>query len=295
MTGPMLPLLLLLAAVQVTAAAPTAALASPAKPEGLIPRLEGWTSKEAPRSYSPDNLYEYIDGAADGFLDCDFQELLLQVYEGRSGRSITLEVYRHADPACAFGIYSQERPAQGPFLALGAQGYYESGILNFVKGDRYVKLSGFGLGAEDREEQLMGAATAVAARLPGDTSLPRLLKAFPAPGKVPHSEKYLRRNVLGYPFLECAYAADYTLAGKKLGAYILDPGGEAQARSMLAGYLKSQGRMELPGSGLPIAVQDPHHGPLTLLLARRFLIVAVGSAPVDRELAQRIQAELKAY
>ena len=141
----------------------------------------------------------------------------------------------------------------------------------------------------------MKAATAVAARLPGDARLPRLLQAFPTNGKVPHSEKYLRRNVLGYPFLECAYAADYTLGGKKHGAYILDPGGEAKARSMLSDYLMSQGKAGGPKAGLPVAAQDPHHGPITMLQSGRFLIVAVGSALGSLELAQRIQAELKAY
>jgi len=256
--------------------------------------MDGWKQAGQPQLFSPETLYEYIDGGADLYLKYEFQELKVAEYQNDKKASVTVEVYRHRDANHAFGIYSQERPAQGPFLVLGAQGYYESGILNFVKGDRYVKLSGFNLGAEDRE-QLVKAATAVAARLPGDARLPRLLQAFPTNGKVPHSEKYLRRNVLGYPFLECAYAADYTLGGKKHGAYILDPGGEAKARSMLSDYLMSQGKAGGPKAGLPVAAQDPHHGPLTMLQSGRFLIVAVGSALGSLELAQRIQAELKAY
>ena len=47
-------------------------------------------------------------------LDGENRDKDAKYIEGPKGWSLTLEVYRHADPACAFGIYSQERPAQGP-------------------------------------------------------------------------------------------------------------------------------------------------------------------------------------
>jgi hypothetical protein len=259
-----------------------------------LPLLPGWTAKEAPRLYAPEDLYEYINGAADGFVDADFRELISAQYEAPGGRSLTVDIYRHADPSCAFGIYSQERPRQGPFLPLGVQGYYERGILNFIKGDMYVKLTAFGLGEEDRQ-QLLGVAAAMAARIPGETRMPKLLQAFPAEGKVSGSERYLRRNVLGYPFLERAFTADYVIGGKKLSAFILAPGDDARARSMLADYLKSQGAQEVPKPGTPLTLQDKHHGTLTILRSGAHLVVILGeAAPGAEPLLEKVLKALPA-
>jgi hypothetical protein len=271
---------------------------APAVPADLVPSplpLSGWATKEAPRRYTPENLYEYIDGAAEAFIDADFRDLISQEYEAPGGRSLTVDLYRHADAACAFGIYSQERPRQGPFLSLGVQGYYERGILNFVKGDTYVKLAAFGLGDTDRQ-QLLDAATAVAARIKGETRMPKLFQAFPAEGKVVGSERYLRRNVLGYPFLERAFVTDYWIGGKKLSLFILAPGDEAGAKAVMTAFVKSQGTPEVPAPGTPLTLQDMHHGTLTILRSGTHVVVLLGDAgPESRLLLQKVQKSLEAF
>ena len=62
-----------------------------------------------------------------------------------------MEAYRHRTPEDAFGIYSQERLPDGNFLTIGAEGYIDPHILNFVTGRYYVKINSFKTGAEDRE------------------------------------------------------------------------------------------------------------------------------------------------
>jgi len=267
-----------------------------AVPAALAPPvpLPGWATKEAPLRYTPEDLYEYIDGAAEAFIDADFRELISQEYEAPGGRSLTVDLYRHADPACAFGIYSQERPRQGAFLPLGVQGYYERGILNFVKGDTYVKLAAFGLGDTDRQG-LLEAATAVAARIQGETRMPKLFQAFPAEGKVAGSERHLRRNALGYPFLERAFVADYSIGGKKLSLWILAPGDEAGAKTVLATYLKSQGTPDVPAPGTPLTLQDRHHGTLTILRSGAHVVILLGDAgPGARLLLEGVRQGLPA-
>jgi hypothetical protein len=245
---------------------------------GMLPKLPGWSAPQAPKRFGPDNLYEHINGAADGFLECDFRELVTQVYEAGASRSLTVEIYRHADPDAAYGIYSQERPAEGRFLAIGGEGYHEQGILNFVKGACYVKLSAFGLGDPDREP-LERTARAIAERIPGGSGLPALLLAFPRDGQVAGSQRYLRRNILGYPFLEYAFTIQYKQDGKTVSLWIFAPPAAAQSGDMLAKYLRVHGLAEPVKPGQPVTLVDKHHGSVSLLLSGGHLLAAVGGEP----------------
>lgn len=248
-------------------------------PAALLPGLPGWATPKAPARYGPDNLYEYINGAADGFLDCDFHELVTQVYEAAGSKSLTVEIYRHADPDTAYGMYSQERPAVGRFLAIGAEGYHEPGILNFVKGACYVKLSAFGLGDQDREP-LERCGRAIAEKITGPAGLPLLLQAFPKEGQVAGSQRYLRRNILGYSFLESAFTATYLRNGKPVSLWLFAPPRTRQSAEMLASYLRAQGRSESGRPGELVKLVDKHHGAVSLLLAGGHLLGAWGGDPL---------------
>ncbi len=108
----------------------------------LFPPLSGWKGPVAFQTFSPETLYEYINGAADLYLKYDFQELQVAEYHGTGKASLTIEIYRHRTPTHAFGIYSQERNPQAQFLPLGVQGFREEGLLVFVSGNFYVKITG---------------------------------------------------------------------------------------------------------------------------------------------------------
>ena len=114
-----------------------------------FPEMGGWDQPEKPQLYSPETLYEYIDGAADLYLSYEFQELSVADYRGAQKAAVTVEVYRHSTPTQAFGIYSQERLASAKLLDIGAEGYQEPTVLNFVTGSYYVKINGYETGAED--------------------------------------------------------------------------------------------------------------------------------------------------
>ncbi len=217
-----------------------AALASPPDMTQFLPELDGWTKEGEPSLYTPDNLFEYIDGAADLYLSYAFEELAMASYAGGGKRSLTVEIYRHSDLRDAFGIYSQERPRDGRFVAIGTEGYCDTGVLNFFHGPYYVKVTGFYVG-EDDEKTLAAAAEDVARRLGKDAAFPEVLACFPAEGKIAHSESFIAADVLGYGFLHSAYTADYSGIGEKAGeppvrVFIFEGKDEADARKMFDAY-----------------------------------------------------------
>lgn len=205
--------------------------------------MNGWTLKGNIDTYTPDNLYEYIDGAADVFLSYDFQELAAASFESKSKGSFTIDIYRHGDIKNGFGIYCQEKPTKGPFISIGAQGYYEKGILNFLAGCYYVKISGFDLGDQD-ETILKEAAQQIAQKIQGDKSFPKIVTCFPPEDKIENSEHYIVQDYLGHAFLHSAFTADYEKEGRKIQVFIIETNDEKETQKILDDYLnfvKSKG------------------------------------------------------
>ena len=136
--------------------------------------------------YEPDNLWDYIDGAADNYLNYQFRDLHIAEYT--LGRKVVykVEIYRHEDPENAFGIYSSERSPDYHFIGLGTQGYSEPSLVHFLKGSRYVKVLMMNE-KKGNDNQLMELAKKVEASLPGPAEFPEMLGRFPEEGKVSNS------------------------------------------------------------------------------------------------------------
>ncbi len=235
-----------------------------------FPEVAGWKQAGEIQTFDPRTLFEYIDGAADLYLAYDFQELQSAEYRAENKASVTVDVYRHATPDHAFGIYSQERLAGGEFLDIGVQGYLDKNLLNFVTGNYYVKIASFGTGPEDREV-LLAFGRKTETNLGQKGALPSLLSGFPPEGKILRSEKFVARNFLGYPFLRSAFTADYEVSGQAFRLFILRGADQEDCRGMLQKHLEetgSAGKKAFPGS---YSISDPHHGPVALSWKGRHL------------------------
>jgi hypothetical protein len=202
----------------------------------LFPDLDGWTMDGSPEIFYADNLWEYINGAADVYLSYDFQKVATLTYDAGPNKSLTIDIYEHDTPRNAFGIYSQEKPNEGDFLRVGTQGYYDRGILNFYFGAYYVKLMGFNLG-EAEKQFLESTALTLVKHLKGKAVVPTPVKCFPAEGKIPNSERYIAKDFLGRRVLHSAFVADYEVGGDKKRLFIIEADDEKGAGLMLKEYL----------------------------------------------------------
>ena len=224
-----------------------------------FPAVDGWKPAGQPQVFSPDTLYDYINGGSDLYLKYDFEELQVVEYR-KDAMSVSVEVYRHRDADHAFGIYSQERVPSAAFLPLGAQGYYENAACNFIQGGYYVKLSSDHTGADDREI-LLAFARRISQALPAQSALPAALSAFPPDGKRRNSEKFIAKDFLGYAFLHAGYLVDYERSGQKY-QLLRDRGRQPHGRPGDAGAVPDadqaggdSGRGGVPGQG-PLSRRD---------------------------------------
>ncbi len=208
----------------------------------LLPEVPGWELAEEPRLYQPDNLFEYIDGAAESYLSYGFKELVVAQYKRPDGPgTLTLEIYRLDSTKAAFGIYSAERYPESRFLDVGVQGYIEDGSLNFVLTDKYVKLLSFEMG-EAAERVLMLFSQKVE-KLAGEKGAwPEALQLFPRAGLIANSEKFILRNFLGYGFLHDGYLASYRVNGQEFELFLVEGNSDEEANVMLEEFLTQSAR-----------------------------------------------------
>jgi hypothetical protein len=256
---------------------------SPRPLDSLFPGLPGWRQGEKVELFQPETLYEHIDGAADNFLNYGFEQLAVQTYNNEQKQSLSAEIYFHGTPENAFGIYSSEKPLAGTYLNIGAQGYAEEGVLNFVSDAYYVKLNGFGLGRDDRAV-LSALAEKITLAIAGSNALPGILAAFPTAGKIANSERFLLNNFLGHEFLRSAYVADYRVDGHDFQLFIISAESETAARAMLEKYaalIKGKPAPDIqPGQ---LAIDDPYNGPIRMIWQGRFICGSGGTTPAAAE------------
>ena len=235
-----------------------------------FPEMSGWRQDGKAQVFSPKTLYEYINGAADLYLAYEFQDLQVAEYKGEKKAGVTVEVYRHKDSTQAFGIYSQERLANAKFLDLGAQGYHEPNVLNFLTGPYYVKINGFNTG-EDDEKVLMPFAKKVAEILGEKNFLPPILSSFPGEGKKKNSEKFISKNFLGYSFFRSGYTAEYEASGKKFKIFVIEGKNQEECRAMMEKYLNQTGREGQKPSEGTYRLKDKYHGEVDIFWKGKFI------------------------
>ncbi len=257
-------------------------------PGALFPLLDGWKQGEI-ATWSPDNLFVPIDGAADLFLRYNFEEMKSVEYSNGT-ESFTVECYRHATPLDAYGIYSQGRPAKDVYIDIGVQAYLETDLLNFLAGRHYTEMR-----TQTPNEKCLGAMKSVAKRmaeaLNEGARLPGLFASFPTQGRKPYSEKYVAKDILGYDFLRHAFQVEYEVAGEAYTLYAMKGENEQEASKMLETYFA---HLKLPAANSAdayIELKDKYHGRVSLWKAGRYLLCLSGKlAP---EASKTILAELK--
>jgi hypothetical protein len=254
------------------------------QPSEPFPAIDGWKMVKEETVYTPDNLWDVIDGAAELYLSYGFVDLNIAGYQKPGVADIRVELYRHTSSPDAFGIYSQERNPEYRFIDIGAEGYAEEGVLNFLCGIYYVKISTHQKGEAVRTATLL-IGREVERHLKQTREWPSPLALFPPAGKETRSESYIAVNFLGYAFLHSAYTARYSKPAP-FSLFIIELESPQQAEQMLKKYLEGMHQKAAPPSGEIVLISDPNNGPVTVLLKDRYLCGAYNcSDPKAREQA----------
>jgi hypothetical protein len=248
-----------------------AAAQTPAQLRACLPEVEGWTVADKVESFTPENLYDRINGAADAFLACNFAEMTQLSYNRENSDTyITIQCYRHDSPPDAYCIYAGERFPEAEFLAIGAEGYREPQVLNFLSGNVYVKMETHDKSAEAGAAMEKIART-LAGKIDADAALPALLQRLPEANKVERSELYVSQSFLAHKFLHSAYMAQYREDGSEYRRFIIDAGTPEAARQMIREYLAFAKQDAEPEERTLITINDRYNGRVDMIWDGAFI------------------------
>ncbi len=256
----------------------------------LLPAREevpGWAMSKQPRSFKAENLWEFIDGAADRYLAYGFEEVVTSAYvQDGTGLQLLVDIYRMKDPLNAFGIYTQERNPDYQFLNVGNEGYLTGTTLNFWTGPYYVKITSF----EEKDTARRDMATlagAVAAKVTAPGAEPAEVAYFPKAGQLPHTVIYIPRDVLGQSYLTRGFEARYK-AGESEYRMILvilespeaAQGAMARYRQFLSGGGKPVNDLAAPGQG-GLAGRESFYGNIVAVRSGKNIAMVLGANSED--------------
>lgn len=250
--------------------------------------LPSWLLAEEPSLFPAEDLWEHINGAAEQYLSFGCTSLAVGYYIREGSESeIAVEIYRMRDELGSFGIYTLERPVEGPYLALGAQGYQAGGDLNFFGGCYYIKLRAYSHEEAEREAVHKLAAVIAEKHLAG-SAFPKELGLFPRKNLVENSYGLVPEAVLGLKGLSNALVARYRSQGREMVLNLVREEDAATAEESFSAVRGSLGKRSMsPLRQVTVDTAEgvrgelKYYGPVLLLRRGRDVILAAGAPDVD--------------
>jgi hypothetical protein len=185
---------------------------SPKKTAMMIESLtpEGWKLHDKVTQFTPENLYQQINGRAEYYLAYDVVGMTFASFDKSADDSIfiDLSIYDMGTPTNAFGVFSGERPLDVPRLKLGRDAYRIGANHYIFQGQYYVQVTA----ADDTDElrQVSEDLAEEVTDLLQDSGQPVWgLTALPKADRVPHSVQYFLVDALGLDFMRNTYTAKY--------------------------------------------------------------------------------------
>ncbi len=249
--------------------------------EVYFPKIKGWKLDVSSKVYTPDNLWDLINGAAESYLSYDFLDLHLATYKCKCGIEIHTEIYRHSTKENAYGIYSSERSPEYNFIEIGTQGYQDIGILNFFSGQYYIKLYSTW---EDEQvaKALADIGKAISDHLGEENTWPEQLDLFPPQGKIPNKDNFIRENFIGFNFLHSAFTAEYE-GGYRL--FVIQADDHAEILEMVRAYIKFTKQDTDPVAKASFVIKDKYNGDIPIVIKDAYLLGIIDGADNEEALA----------
>jgi len=171
--------------------------------------VPGFEQSGPKRQYTPDNLYDYRDGAAEGYLIYGFVQM--QGIDCKSGPTIlSIDISDMTAVDSAYGMFSANHDPRQPIAKIGMGAQIMPQSLLFAKGKYFVEIiETDGSTDSNQAATLQAFAAKIEALLEGRSTPPEELAWFPSEGQ--ESAKLIPESVLGLKILKRGYVAKYAV------------------------------------------------------------------------------------
>jgi len=169
--------------------------------------VPGWEPSGAKRQYAADNLFEYKDGGAEGYLSFGFVRMK-GITCAWGANTLDIDVSEMGDADSAYGMFAANLDSIMPIAKLGMGGQVEKQSASFAKGKYYVELVEVVANPDSDDTATMHAfATKMLEHLEGRETPPEVLEWFAKENLA--SIRLVPESVLGLRQLKRGYVAKY--------------------------------------------------------------------------------------
>jgi len=254
-------------------------------PDGLLPAscVPGWVMDGKAATYTPENLYRYIDGEAELYLPYGFEEAAVAMYVRPAGKGygIVANIFRMGSLLDAFGIFASYRDPTAEQITRGAEGFIDESQLMFYQDRYFVRIEASGA-LPGEGGLLRSCAEAISRSLPAGREKPPELEYLKVAGAIPLTDRYYPAGLLGHSFFGRGMTAEVMLGGERVKSVVmLGPSEEAAARIFddYGKYLKGAGvapEITVERKGAALHVIDPLYKGVALVRSGRFVVGVTG-------------------
>lgn len=210
------------------------------KPAFDFPLPAGFKRPSEAETYTPENLYEKINGKAPLYIESGFVKLFTQRFVSQNDSNFWFEIFLFdmASARNAFSVYSVQRRADVETWSAVQFGYRTSNALYFVRDRFYVELVGSSEAAD-----LSGAMADAANNLAGQIGVSETIEIpelalFPQDNFVPGSAKLYLSGVFGFEGLSNTFVCRYKIDEESVTAFISKRPSPQDARTAAENYFK---------------------------------------------------------
>ncbi len=222
----------------------------------LLPQnLNNWKLKEPPKNYTPENLFEYLNGHAEFYISRGLESLTVAEYTSGPNATAKVEVFRMVGPLEAWGVLQEEAPERKTPLK-GPEGYRTEDMVVFSTGPFYVRVFS--------KKDIEGLYSALYNSLRGLSQEPDIITFLP---EGTTGARYHRQAYMGIEGLDRVLEAELPLsAGRNIRVFLRKNTTRASLEKILQEFIQNGATLKTLKEG--IQVEDPYEGTIFLVLKR---------------------------
>lgn len=191
--------------------------------------VAGWQQQGPARSFSAENLFEYMDGNAEGYLIYRFVGMKGITCKS-GGDTFVIDISEMADPEYAYGLFTAGRDQKQPIQPIGMGGQVLPRRAMFAKDKYFVEIAASP--DKDHTAALRAFVAALEKSINGRSAPPDVIAWFPKANLLPDSVRLVPESVLGLRLLKRGYVGQYDF-GKAFLVSEASPEAAAQAMAKL--------------------------------------------------------------
>jgi len=137
--------------------------------------ISGFSSTGAASYYFGDEMYSYINGGADIYIEYGVTGVVSAYYSNVKGKNIHIEVYLMENSDAAFGIFSTSKVDNGKPVDIDSEGVIYKTYLDVWKDRGFIRISFTGTEGISDNTILIDFGKSIAERIKTKANLPEII------------------------------------------------------------------------------------------------------------------------